>query len=90
MDMVHIIMTMVMYGKYTYANGNVYEGQFCNSYIEGQGTFVWASGATYTGQFKEDMRNGVGTYTTASGKVIAGNWKDNRFNGNIDNVLASR
>ena len=40
-------------GKYAWANGDVYEGEFKDDVLSGMGTFTWASGKFYTGEFKD-------------------------------------
>ena len=65
----------------TYANGDVYVGEFTDGQLTGQGTFTFASGGVYVGAWKDDQFNGQGTYTFASGNVYVGEWKDGQRNG---------
>jgi TPR repeat protein len=39
-------------GKYTYANGETYSGDFKNGIREGHGTYIYADGSKYVGEFK--------------------------------------
>ena len=41
-------------GKYTWANGDEYEGEFKDNAMNGQGTYHFASGRVYTGEFKDN------------------------------------
>lgn len=55
-------------GKYTYANGDVYEGQWKNGKKDGKGkdgykvigTMNYANGDKYDGQWKDDKKSGLG------------------------------
>lgn len=41
-------------GKYTCANGDVYNGNFINGVRHGEGKYKWADGDEYVGDFKDD------------------------------------
>ena len=45
-------------GKFTYANGNVYEGDYHNDKRHGKGKYTLANGDVYEGNFQDDKRNG--------------------------------
>jgi hypothetical protein len=48
-------------GKYTYANGDYYIGEFVNGLREGQGQYYFAKDKiTYEGSFRNNLRNGKG------------------------------
>jgi len=38
----------------------MYEGDFINGEIEGNGKYIFENGNYYIGQFKNDLRNGKG------------------------------
>jgi hypothetical protein len=68
-------------GKYTYKNGDVYEGDFAKGNPHGKGKMTWADGRVYTGDFAKGKRNGNGKMTYLNGKVEDGKWKDSEFVG---------
>ena len=69
-------------GKYVYANGDIYEGDFVNGKREGQGTYTNKYGNYYTGEWKNDKQNGYGKeYVKATNAVREGTWKDGVFVG---------
>eukprot|EP01036_Dinobryon_divergens_P033388 gene33388-43165_t len=59
-------------GKYTYADGNIYEGAFVEDKKQGKGKYTYTSGATYEGDFAQDTKHGQGKYTYASGNIYEG------------------
>jgi hypothetical protein len=66
-------------GKYTFANGDVYEGELRNSEFTGQGAMTYANGDVYVGLWAQDKKNGRGTMTYANGDVYEGNWLNNNM-----------
>ncbi|MBR2296200.1 MAG: hypothetical protein IKA43_02200, partial [Clostridia bacterium] len=60
-----------IYGTYTYANGDVYEGEFDGgvpcSITDEDSTMTYANGATYTGHFWNGDWSGEGTYVDENG-----------------------
>ncbi len=60
-----------IYGTYTYANGDVYEGEFDGgvpcSVTDEDSTITYANGATYTGLFWNGDWSGEGTYVDENG-----------------------
>merc|ERR1711998_604068 len=73
------------YGKYTYASGDVYVGEYKDGKFHGKCTFTFNSGSyngdVYVGEYKDGKKDGKGTYTWADGNVYVGEWKDNKRNG---------
>jgi hypothetical protein len=63
-------------GKYTYASGNVYEGEWKDGKKHGNGKCKYASGNVFEGEWKEDKKHGKGKLTYASGNMYEGEWKD--------------
>lgn len=49
-------------GKYTYKNGNKYDGEWKNKKMHGQGEMVYANGDKYCGNWINNMKNGKGCY----------------------------
>lgn len=81
-------------GKYSYANGDTYEGQFKDGKMEGFGEYKSKDGKTYKGQWKGGMKNGHGVLTSKhelhydgktciheSERIYDGHWKDNFWDG---------
>lgn len=52
--------TMNGEGTYTYANGDVYFGDFVNCKRTGVGEYKYADGTIYYGQWLNDMKHGIG------------------------------
>jgi hypothetical protein len=50
-------------GKYIFANGDIYEGEFKNKIQNGWGTYTWADGQKFTGTFVNGDILGKGTMT---------------------------
>ena len=76
-------------GKYVYANGNVYEGEYKAGMKEGRGIFQYADGEVYEGEYKADKKEGRGIYRYASGDVYEGEWKADKMEGRGVYRLAS-
>jgi hypothetical protein len=74
-------------GKYTEGN-NVYEGDFDNDEMHGQGKMTFASKAVYEGQLVRNKFEGTGKYTWPDKAVYEGEWKNNRMHG--DGVYTSK
>ena len=45
-------------GKYTSADGDVYEGELKNGMAHGEGKMTFADGSVYEGNWKDDKPNG--------------------------------
>ena len=69
------------HASYTYSNGDVYEGEWCNDLREGRGKTMYASGAVYEGQFSADKKHGHGMYSHASGDSYSGEWSQGKYHG---------
>jgi hypothetical protein len=68
-------------GTYTYANGNVYVGEFVNNWRHGYGKLEFANGDVYEGQWIDGKKNGHGKYTHDDGSVYEGEWTDGNEHG---------
>ena len=62
-------------GTATYANGDVYEGEWKNDRREGQGSCKCTSGEWYEGTWKADKRDGHGVARYVSGDKYEGDWR---------------
>ena len=66
-------------GKFTFPDGDTYEGEFKDWDMNGQGTYTWSDGRKYVGEFKGGERNGHGTFTSFEGDKYVGEFKDEKF-----------
>lgn len=76
-------------GRFKYANGNLYEGQFVEGKRSGKGKYVFADGTLYEGDFANNMFEGWGKYTDPNGTIYEGSFRGNKLNGTavfINNV----
>ena len=69
--------------QHTYANGDVYEGQWDNDTDEpsGQGIMRYANGGVYEGQWNNGEWHGQGIMTYAIGNVYEGQWNNGQWHG---------
>lgn len=65
------------YGKATYANGNIYEGEWNRGKRNGHGVFRCAA-FVYDGQWMMDQKQGHGKITWAGGGEWVGEFRDDR------------
>ena len=63
------------FGTYTYADGDIYVGEFKDGKRHGQGTYTFANGDKYVGEFKDGEEHGQGIYTFANGSKYVGEYK---------------
>ena len=68
-------------GKEYYSNGNIlYEGDYINDKVEGNGKYIDENGECYIGQFKNGLRNGKGIFFSSDGNIkYEGNWIKGEF-----------
>ena len=66
-------------GKYEYATGDRYDGQFHFNKKDGTGTYVWKDKSSYVGQWKNDLREGYGVYKWTNSSTYAGFWKEGKI-----------
>lgn len=67
---------------YTYANGDIYKGDFKNGERHGIGSITYANGDTYEGGWVNDKKNGQGTYNWKEPwDRYTGNWVDDKRTG---------
>nr|GEV49453.1 phosphatidylinositol 4-phosphate 5-kinase 8 [Tanacetum cinerariifolium] len=68
-------------GKYTWADGTVYDGNWEDGKMTGRGQISWSSGTSYEGDFCGGYLHGFGTLTNPDGSVYKGTWRLNVQNG---------
>ena len=68
-------------GKYTWADGRYYSGDWVNNKREGSGEFKFSDGSLYKGDWVNNKRDGKGKYITTDGNIYEGYYKDNMRNG---------
>ena len=71
-------MDMEGKGKYTYKNGDVYEGRVKAGKITGKGRKTTKSGI-YEGEFKDGAFEGIGRFTGNDGSLRYGMWHAGKF-----------
>jgi len=71
-------------GKFTFANGDVFDGQFKDGSLDGRGSARWFNKNHYEGEWKNGYPSGNGTYTWASGNRYTGQWAEGKQNGGGD------
>ncbi len=70
------------FGKLTYADGSIYEGEFVNNLPSGNDeTLTFADGKQYQGTFVAGRMQGFGTLTWPNGDVYVGTFNANAITG---------
>ena len=60
-------------GRYEWADGSYYEGDFAEGVFEGHGVYYFADlQKTYTGEFKDANMDGQGTEIWEDGRIFTG------------------
>ena len=76
-------------GKYSYADGPVYEGDWQKGHRTGKGKMTWPNGDVYEGDWQKGHRAGKGKYTWPNGDVYEGDWQKNQRTGKGKMTYAS-
>jgi hypothetical protein len=71
------------HGRKTFANGDVYEGQWIRDTRDGSGRYIFGPrspwvGDVYAGQWRADKMHGIGTYQWAGNESYSGDWHEGR------------
>jgi len=78
-------------GVFTWANGNVYDGDFANDKKDGNGKFTWPDGRIYNGEWKAGKQHGKGEYIHKNGQARKGTWdngkRQNWMKEDVNNAL---
>ncbi|CAN0878564.1 Phosphatidylinositol 4-phosphate 5-kinase 8 [Linum grandiflorum] len=65
-------------GKYIWSeDGTVYDGEWEEGKMTGDGQMLWAAGAKYAGEFSGGYIHGTGTFTHVDGSEYRGCWRMN-------------
>ena len=77
--------------RFTWANGDVFEGHWMSDVREGDGKIAYAGGDAYEGEWHSDMRWGKGVQKYADGETYTGDWlKDVRHGDGKASVLGAK
>ena len=68
-------------GKYTFADGGYYDGEFRKDDFNGRGVRVWPNGDRYEGEWHNDNRTGHGKYFWPNGDRYEGEWYNGKKHG---------
>lgn len=68
-------------GRYTFIDGQFYQGGFHQGNFHGKGRFQYLNGDYYDGEWVNNKRQGEGTYHFSSGAKYTGFWKNDHQEG---------
>ncbi|MDO5133838.1 MAG: hypothetical protein Q4D81_12810 [Eubacteriales bacterium] len=68
-------------GDFRFLTGEVYSGDWQDSYMEGNGVLLFPEIGEYKGELSNSMRNGQGIFTWDSGEIYEGDWKKDKMSG---------
>nr|CCD13674.1 unnamed protein product [Trypanosoma congolense IL3000] len=68
-------------GVFRDAGGSVYDGNWVEGEMTGEGSITFPSGATYEGGMYANRFWGAGTYTWSDGSRYEGQWENNKMHG---------
>jgi len=68
-------------GKFVFADGSEYEGEWMHGLRHGIGIFKYKDGGKYRGQWFNDLKHGQGRFDFANGDSVLGIWTHDRLNG---------
>ncbi|MFM2112665.1 MAG: hypothetical protein RLZZ271_1325 [Pseudomonadota bacterium] len=82
-------------GRFSYPNGDVYEGQWVDGLRNGGGRLIFGPGSSwygdrYEGQWKDDQQHGYGRYTWVFGDVYEGAWRAGQITGEATSAMVHR
>ncbi len=67
-------VALYSFKKETYANGDVYIGEFYNGRRHGYGVYYWKNGEVWYGRYDGGYRNGYGMLITPEHRIYYGKW----------------
>ena len=65
---IFLIFIFLGIGKFNWADGSKFEGEFLKNNIHGQGTYCWSDGRMYTGEWRDNKMHGKGVFTWSDGR----------------------
>lgn len=68
-------------GKFEWKDGSIYEGEFHEDRIHGEGKLTIPGQGSYEGMFSNGKKNGHGKYVFNNDDVYDGNWLDDTMSG---------
>merc|ERR1712083_75706 len=71
--------TMAPKGKMWWADGRLYQGDFCDGRKHGEGELGWPDGRSYNGQWCEGKQHGTAIACTARGFKRNSRWGNGKF-----------
>ena len=74
----------------SFANGNHYQGEWCEGKPHGFGTYKWKDGSEYCGQFVNGEFHGRGSKTWTTGKRFSGDWKHSLYHGHGEIIFPDK
>ena len=57
-------------GRYVFASGACYDGEYVRAKKHGRGRYEWANGDIYDGYYEHDARHGYGVHSSRDGFVF--------------------
>jgi len=69
------------YGILHFAEGGVFEGNFENNQIQGEGKFIYKDGSIYQGNLMNGLKSNQGQITFINGDSYEGEWKSDQKHG---------
>lgn len=76
-------------GSFKFLTGELYTGDWQESYMSGEGITIFPEIGEYSGTMTESKRNGQGTFTWYSGEIYVGNWENDEMTGNGKYIFAN-
>ena len=65
-------------GKYTWADGSTYDGEWLDNRINGKGVYLWKDGRKYYGEWANNDMEGMGVYYWADGRRYEGQYHNDK------------
>ncbi|KAF7836216.1 phosphatidylinositol 4-phosphate 5-kinase 6-like [Senna tora] len=62
-------------------NGDLYNGQWCDNYPQGNGKYLWADGCMYVGEWRKGRKVGKGKFSWPNGATYEGEFKNEFMEG---------
>tara|TARA_B100000795_G_scaffold153047_1_gene114675 strand:+ start:288 stop:1400 length:1113 start_codon:yes stop_codon:yes gene_type:complete len=69
------------FGKMSYKDGDIYEGNWSRGYRSGFGKLSYSNGGSYEGDWVKNKKEGIGARLDLNKGYYKGGWKNNMYNG---------